>query len=388
MSRGTIRRRGKTSWELKFDVGVDAKGKRKTRYVTVKGTRQDAQKELTRLLAQADTGALPDPCKLTVREYIVAWIGESPKKDEAPAPPPADLSPKTVERYRQLAEHQIYPHLGSTPVQKLRPAQVRTWQETLLKSGSVKGKPLAARTVGHAYRVLHRALERGVEAEALARNVAGVIGPPKVEDDEVGILQPDELATLLAGLAGHDLNVLAHTAVGTGMRRGELLALAWPCVDLEKAQARVERSLEETTAGLRFKPPKNRNSRRTISLPASVIPLLREHRRKQLELRVQLGLGKLPPDALVFCEHDGRPLSPDDLSWRWRNTCRDMKLPSVSFHALRHTHASALIAAGIDVVKISKRLGHSSPTVTLRIYAHLFKPDDEAAAVAIDAVMR
>ena len=69
-------------------------------------------------------------------------------------------------------------------------------------------------------------------------------------------------------------------------------------------------------------------------------------------------------------------------------TCRDNKLPTVSFHALRHTHASALIAAGIDVVKISKRLGHSSPTVTLRIYAHLFAPDDDAAAVAIDAVMR
>src|SRR5690242_3756539 len=116
-------------------------------------------------------------------------------------------------------------------------------------------KPLAARTVGHAYRVLHRALERGVEAETLARNVAGVIGPPKVEDAEVEILQPDELATLLAGLAGHDLNMLAHTAVGTGMRRGELLALAWPCVDLDKAKVRVERSLEETEAGLRFKPP-------------------------------------------------------------------------------------------------------------------------------------
>jgi integrase len=196
------------------------------------------------------------------------------------------------------------------------------------------------------------------------------------------------LAALLAGLAGHDLNVLAHTAVGTGMRRGELLALAWSCVDLDKAQARVERALEETKAGLRFKQPKTRAGRRTISLPATVVALLREHRRVQLELRMQLGLGKLPPGALVFCEPDGQLLAPDDLSTRWRNVCRGKKLPRVSFHALRHTHASALIAAGIDVVQISKRLGHASPTVTLRIYAHLFNPADEAAAVAIDAVMR
>ena len=76
------------------------------------------------------------------------------------------------------------------------------------------------------------------------------------------------------------------------------------------------------------------------------------------------------------------------LSWTWRNVCRDLHLPPVSFHALRHTHASALIKAGIDLVQISKRLGHSNPTVTLRIYAHLFDPADEAAAVAIDAVMR
>src|SRR5262245_16458991 len=171
------------------------------------------------------------------------------------------------------------------------------------------------------------------------------------------------------------------------MRRGELarpgVALRRPrqCQGPRRALARGNRCWPNS------KPSKNRNSRRTISLPASVIPLLREHRRKQLGLRMQLGLGKQPADALVFCEA-GQPLSPDDLSWTWRNTCRDMKLPSLSFHALRHTHASALIAAGIDVAKISKRLGHASPTVTLRIYAHLFKPDDEAAAVAIDAVMR
>jgi integrase len=248
-------------------------------------------------------------------------------------------------------------------VQKLKPAQVRAWQETLLKSGSVNGKPLAAITVGHAYRVLHRALERGVEAETLARNVAGVIGPlPVGEGQEVEILQPDELTAVLAGLASHELNVIAHTAVATGMRRGELLALAWFCVDLDKAQVRVERSLEETAAGLRFKPPKTRNGRRTISLPASVVAVLREHRKRQLETRMQLGLGKPADDALVFCDPGCAPLSPDNLSW----TCRDMKLPCVSFHALRHTHASALIAAGIDVVKISKRLGHASPTVTLR----------------------
>jgi len=158
-------------------------------------------------------------------------------------------------------------------------------------------------------------------------------------------------------------------------------------VDLDKATVRVEHSLEETAAGLRFRAPKTRSGMRTISLPASVVAVLREHRVRQLELRMQLGLGKLPDDALVFANADGSPLKPDSLSTLWYHLCRDMGLPKVGFHALRHTHASALIAAGLDVVKVSKRLGHSNPVVTLRIYAHLFKQDDSEAAKAMDKVL-
>lgn len=139
---------------------------------------------------------------------------------------------------------------------------------------------------------------------------------------------------------------------------------------------------------LRLKAPKTAHGFRTISLPANVVAALRDHRRSQLETRLLLGLGRPEPDALVFCQPDGSPLAPSWLSYTWRNTCVSLKLPRVTFHALRHTHASALIAAGVDVVAISRRLGHSSPVVTLRIYAHLFNKDDSAAAAAIEAAMR
>ena len=82
------------------------------------------------------------------------------------------------------------------------------------------------------------------------------------------------------------------------------------------------------------------------------------------------------------------PLSPDALSWRWRSACKSQGLPRVSYHSLRHSHASALIAAGVDVVQISKRLGHAHPGITLKAYAHLFKLKDGAAAAAIENVLR
>ena len=231
MSRGNITRRGKRSWQLKFDVGVDAKGKRRIRYVTVQSTRQDAQKELTRLLAQHDAGTLPEPSKVTVAEYLRRWLGEEPKDGEQPPVPPAGLAPKTAERYRELAEGQIIPHLGSILLQKLRPARVADWHEDLLKAGSRKGKPLSAQTVGHAHRVLHRALERAMGSEIISRNVADVISPPKVRKKEIEILTADEIADTLAKLDGHPLYAIAVFDLATrpATRRAARPAAARRC---------------------------------------------------------------------------------------------------------------------------------------------------------------
>jgi integrase len=198
----------------------------------------------------------------------------------------------------------------------------------------------------------------------------------------------EEIATVLHKLDGHALSPIVALDLATGLRRGELLALPWSNLDLEAATLRVDRSLEETRAGLRFKAPKTKHGRRTISLPPSAVEALKGYRRYQLELRLAHGLGRPNADALVFCKPDGSPMSPDGLSKAWRAAVVALQLPRVTFHALRHTHASALIAAGLDVVKISRRLGHADPTVTLRTYAHLFDKVDTAAASAIEAALR
>jgi len=148
----------------------------------------------------------------------------------------------------------------------------------------------------------------------------------------------------------------------------------------------VREAVEETKAGLRIKPPKSRAGVRDITLSAIVIEVLREHRRRQLEHRLMMGVGKLDNDALVFPRWDGSPQWPNAVSALWATTARELGL-SVSFHALRHTHASQLIDAGVDVVTIASRLGHSSPAITLQVYAHLFRKDDTKAAAAINAAM-
>jgi integrase len=119
-------------------------------------------------------------------------------------------------------------------------------------------------------------------------------------------------------------------------------------------------------------------------LPASVIAELRRVWKAQQELRLALGVGKASPDDLVFSTPEGEPRKPDDVSREWRQLVASRKLPKVTFHSLRHTHVSQLIAKGMDIMTISRRIGHSSPVVTLGVYGHLFDNGDAKAASAIE----
>jgi hypothetical protein len=125
-----------------------------------------------------------------------------------------------------------------------------------------------------------------------------------------------------------------------------------------------------------FKPPKSEAGRRDITLPDILVDVLRDYRKAQLELRVRLGAGKLHDNDLLFADLEGAPLSPNAISAAWSDYAKQIGMPEVTFHALRHTHASQLIDRGVDIVTISRRLGHAKPDITLRIYAHLFRKDD------------
>jgi integrase len=370
-NEGGIDQRGPDRWRLRWRVGDKRFSK------TVRGSKKTAQMELRRLLESVDRGVHVAPDRTCLAEYLCAWLDDN-----------NHITPKTLERYRQLAEQQIIPHLGGITLQNLRPAQIQEWHRTILREGGAGGRPLSARTVGHAHRVLHRALERALRLEIVARNAASTVPPPKVEVAEIAILSPEQITHVLARLTGHPLHAIVAFALGTGMRRGEICALQWGDLDLDAAIVRIERSLEETADGLRLKAPKTRHGRRTVTLPANVVEILRAHRLALTEQRMKLAQGRPAPGDLVFPLPDGSPYPPDKLSRDWLRIVTARKLPRIMFHALRHSHASALIAAGLDVVTISRRLGHGSPAITLGVYAHAFGATDRAAAQVIDAAMR
>jgi integrase len=378
---GHIRRRGANSFEIKFDVGTDPRtGKRRTKYVSFKGSKRGAQTKLAKLLASVATGAHVDHSKITVAEFVRERVNQWEAAGE--------ISPRSAERYRYIVDNQIVPHIGAWLLQKLRPLDVEEWHTVLRTKGRADGKAgLTARTIGLAHRVLSKVLSDAVTNELVTKNVASAKPAPKIRHDEMIIVQ--DVPGFIAKLTRNErFRMHAMVALFTGMRLGEVLALRWNRVDLDKAVLQVREAVEHTKAhGIRFKQPKSKAGRRDITLPDILVNALREHRRSQLELRMRLGAGRLPDDALLFADIDGSLPAPNAFSAAWIDFAKSIGASEVTFHALRHTHASQLIDAGVDIVTISKRLGHAKPDITLRVYAHLFRNDDRKAALAINAVL-
>jgi integrase len=363
--RGHIRERSPGRWAIILDLHDD-KGNRRRKWHSFKGTKREAQAECARLITEMKSGAYVEHNKQSLNEFLDRW-----EQDWAAH----NLSPKTSERYSQLLAKHVRPHLGAKPIQLIRPADLNGLYAVLHQR-------LAPRTVRAVHRVLHRVYGHAARWGTVKRNTIALVDTPKVPATEAAALQLTEIPKLLASLRGRPLYSIAFTALGTGLRRGELCALRWQDVDLDGGILRVEQSLEQThRAGLRFKAPKSARGRRTISLPPAVVAELRTHWRAQQEQRLALGVGKVPPDGLVFATWNGHARRPDDLSRSFGEAMKKIGMPHITLHSLRHTHASQLITSGMDILTVSRRLGHGSPAITLNVYGHLLSPQDRAADI-------
>src|SRR5262245_5534420 len=231
---GHIRRRGKSSWEIKFDLCPDPiTRKRRSRHHSFKGTKREAPLQAARLVSAAGSGTYVDPSRITLAQYLDHWEANWAA---------GNVSPKTLERYRELLHNHVRPHIGAVVLQKLHPASLVELYGRLQREGRGPGRGLAPRTVGHVHRVVHRALGHAAQWGFVEQNVAKLVSPPRVPSTEAIILKADEVIELLKRIRGKSLYHMATLALATGMRRGELLALRWKDVDFDLGLIRVEQS--------------------------------------------------------------------------------------------------------------------------------------------------
>jgi len=368
--RGHITKRGKDSYTIVLNLGRDPEtGKRKQQWVSVKGTKKVAERRLSELLSQIDNGIYIKSGKATLSEFLKLWLKDYAKPN---------LSPRGFERYESIARVHLTPSLGNISLTKLQPEHLQKYYTAKLNSG------LSARTVRYHHVVLHIALKKAVKWGLIIRNVAHAVDPPRVRNTEMNTWDEDSIITFLNTGKGTIYYALFHTALFTGMRRSELLALRWKDIDFIYSHISVSRSLHHLNDGSYvFTQPKSAKSQRTIALSPTAILVLKEHHEKQKLERIMQGIS-LTDDDLVFSHPDGKPMRPNTVSRAWTVLAVRAGLKVIRFHDARHSHASLMLKQGAHPKIVQERLGHSTISVTLDTYSHVAPGLQEAAAQRFD----
>jgi integrase len=236
------------------------------------------------------------------------------------------------------------------------------------------------------HRVLRKALQQAVRWQLISRNPCDAAEPPKVERREMRTPSDAELAWLFEVAQTTRLYPAVILGAATGMRRGEALAVRWPDLNPLTATVTINQSLEQTKKGLRFKPPKRDRSRRSLPLPPFAVAALLEHKAKQDEEKRLFGKD-YNDQGLVCAEPDGRPMKPDTFSHNFIELARKAGLHGISFHKLRHGHATLLLKENVHPKVVQERLGHSSIAITLDLYSHVVPGIQEEAVGKFDNLM-
>lgn len=331
-------------------------------------TRKEAQTRLRQMLGDADKGLLPPAEKVTLGQHADRWLEDVVRHTR---------KPRTYQSYRDAFRLYILPTLGRVKLAQLQPAHVQQLYGELLDRG------LSAKTVKIAHGALHCALDQAVEWNLVPRNVASIAKAPRVTRKEIQYLDADQARQLRLVANETRWGALIATALGTGLRQGELLGLTWADVDLDGGVVCVRRQLGRDG---QLGEVKNDQHRRSIDLPSPTVAALREHKARQNEARLLLG-PEWEHRNLVFCTHQGKPLN-------WRNVTREFKallakagLPDVPFHALRHTNATLLLLQGTQPKVVQERLGHSNISMTMDIYSHVMPRMGREAADRLGSLL-
>ncbi len=318
--KGHIRERSPGHWAIILDARDPVTGKRKRKWHSFVGPKRAAQVECARLIAALDRGAYIEPSKTKLATYLAQWLEHTK----------AGVAPRTHERYAELVVKYISPVLGDVLMTKLQAHTIATAYGRIESSRTRGEGELSAKTVLHCHRVLSAALRQAVRWRLLPFNPAADVKPPKVERRPGATYSLTQTADLLEALRDSWMRVPALLAVMCGMRRGEIAALRWGSVDLDRGQLAVVQSAEKSKAGVRYKEPKSGRAR-TIALSPWVVTELRAHKFRQAEMLLRLGV-RCDDGAFVVAQRDGSPYDPDSISQEWRLRVLKAGLPRLRFH--------------------------------------------------------
>lgn len=385
-ARGHIEERSPGNFRVIVYAGVDPLTRKKRYLKRHASTLAQAKVELTKLQNQVDSQRHPRS-NVTVGWVVSQWLEV------------AELEDSTRERYEGLIRLYLTPTFGGLPAGKLDAELLERFYARLRRcnqmcDGRTKGhkcRPLSASSVRQIHFILRAALDRAVRWRYLGSNEAALAKPPAFERSEPDPPSADEVAALLDEASRDPAwGLLLWLVMVTGCRRGEMCALRWTDVDLDRGMMIVERSYTHTRRSAGEKSTKSRQKRR-IALDSYTLERLATHRAASEEQCSLLDV-ELARDAFVFSGSPdfSTPLLPNSVTQRYRRLAQRLNLRSTRIHALRHYSATELLTAGVDLRTVAGRLGHGSGgATTLRFYAAWVDESDRRAVEALaDAMPR
>ena len=374
--RGHLKQRAKGSWTIVLELDRDpTTGKRKQQWVTVRGTKRDAEKKLAELQHQMDTGGYLKPSKITVGDFLIQWLSDHVW---------SRLELRTAEGYDHMIRRHLVPALGAIPLAQLSGQHLQSYYADKLANGRKDGKGgLSPRTVRHHHVTIHTALQSAVKWGLLLRNPADSVDAPRFQPKEMRTLDEDGVDKFLGAAKQTPYYELFYLALYSGMRRSELLALRWSDLDLYFGELSINRSFHHLRDGSNvFRTPKTPKARRLISLTPSTAIILREHKQAQETQQILMG-NVLSEEDLIFCKLDGAPFLPDTVTHVWIKLARRTGL-KVRLHDARHTHATLLLKQNVRPKVVQERLGHATIATTFDTYSHVLPGMQEEAALQFD----
>ncbi|MGW4407244.1 tyrosine-type recombinase/integrase [Nonomuraea sp. NPDC004702] len=357
---GNIRKRESGRFQIRYP-GPD--GRLRTGATTY-ATRTEADRALTLIEAKMIAGDWTDPDrgKVLLGDYARAWIKERP-----------GLRPKTIENYTWLLDRHIMPALGGVQVDKITTQMIRAWRAERLEQGT------SISTVAKAYRFLRAVLMTAAEEDKLiSRNPCRIKGADNEHTPERPVITVSQVFELADRMADRRFRALILLATFASLRWGEVIALRRHDLDLAARTVRVREQLVELDGGeMRLCPVKSKAGRRTIGIPAAIVPTLTEH------LASYVGPDE---DAFVFLGKNSGFLRGGNFrrAAKWADALKEMGLMGLHFHDLRHTGNTLAAQSGASLADLKARMGHDSDRAAL-IYQHATKDADQRIADALSA---
>jgi len=372
--KGHFKKRGAT-WYFWVELEPGPDGRRRQKSRGGFKTRKEAEHAFAELRDEVRQGVYTEPSKLSLNRYIEEeWLPSIQ----------ASVRPTTLRNYRDLFNGYVRPSFGRTQLVNVTPARLNCYYGELLSSGRRGGTTgLSPKTLRNLHSMLHKALGDAVRWGHLARNPVSLAEPPKPGTPQMKVWSPEQLRAFIEFTRADRLAAAWLLLVTTGMRRGEVLGLGWSDVDFANARIAVVRSLTVVDYhDVRFIQPKTAKGRRSVALDPMTVAALQAHRARHLEERLQWGEA-WNGTGLVFTRENGTAIHPERLTSWFEQLVRDAGLPKIRLHDLRHSYATAALAAGIPAKVVIERLGHASVMITLDTYSHILPSMQEDAASTV-----